>query len=126
MFVVNFMCFSDSPEIDVVGAFKPIETLVDKNIVHQEVTYAVGSDAEPHPYAPVISSHHTKHDEQPGRNGENQKEYIIFFKKSWLVLVMVAVKIPAQAVHHKLVCDPGHKFHKEKCGEKNDKINNEH
>lgn len=116
---MHLMRLSDSPEIDIVCSFEPVESLMNKHIMYKKVTNPIGGDAEPNPDAPVIPGHHTKHDKEPGWNGKNQEEYVIFLKKTRLVLMVIPVKIPSQTMHYKLVGKPGHELHKEESGEKN-------
>lgn len=121
MFVVDFMRFSDSPEIHIVCPAKQLETLVDEDVVHQEIGSAIYGDANTHPKFWICPARHRAEiDERHAGNGENQEEEIVFFKKTIIVrLVVVPMKNPQQSVHDVLVGEPCNALHEYGC-EKND------
>ncbi|WP_315820013.1 hypothetical protein [Paraflavitalea speifideaquila] len=44
--VVHFVGPADGANVGIVGPGKPFETLMDDNIMHQEISKAIGHDAK--------------------------------------------------------------------------------
>jgi tetrahydromethanopterin S-methyltransferase subunit A len=122
MLVMHFVRFSNGAEIHIVRMLKPAESSVDKDFVHKKITESVSRDPKAYPKAPIVASHHAKHGKEPGRDGKNQEEDVVFFKKARFMLVVITVKIPAKTVHDVFVGKPGHKLHEAEGGQKNKDI----
>ena len=116
--VVNLVRLSNGGEIGMLSVPKPIEAAVDKDVVNQEITQAVGGDSGSNPESKVLVN--AAGDETPGaRDGENQKEGVVLFKESGLLLMMVSMEVPHGAVHEVFVGAPCHTFHGAECSENN-------
>ena len=125
MLVVHLVCPPNCTQIDVVRFPKQLEALVNEDLVDEKVSQAINSNSEPDPNTNVIARHHTRHDEQPTRDRENQEKRIVFLEESWLLLVVIFVQIPAKTMHHIFMCEPRHEFHKEKRGDDGTDVENE-
>jgi len=118
--VVDFMSFADGHQVGVFCAGKNLESLMDKDIVYQEISEPIRGNARPNPY-PKITACHGSRDKTP-RTGycENQEKGIVFFKESRLMDVVIFVKIPHQPVHQVLVGKPRDAFHRYKRSNDNE------
>ena len=118
--MVHFMGFSNGSKVGVFGIAEPIEPSVNEHIVHQEITQSVGGDPGPDPKAEV-GMYAARNEAPRAGDCENQEEGIVLFEKSRLVLVMVAVEIPHDAVHEVFVRSPCNTFHDQKGAQHNQK-----
>lgn len=88
------------------------------NFMHNEIGESVCSnaDANEEQVKQIIIVRSEPH-EYHGRNGENDEEPIVLFKKSFSRLMMIFMQVPEQSVHHKAVRDPREAFHEKKCSD---------
>ena len=80
MLVMHLMGFSDRSKVDVVRSLEPRKSLMDEDIVYEEVSQTIDRNSQSDEGPPIIAGHHSEHDKQPTRNGEDQKEHIILFE----------------------------------------------
>lgn len=120
--MVGLMGSNDRFEIGVPNVVEPIEAFVDEHVVYQEVAKTVDQYAQTKSQAPIVACHHTKHDEKPGWDGEDQEEGVVFLKEARLLLVVVLVQIPEQAVHDVLVREPGGELHQNEGAEEDEDV----
>ncbi len=114
-FVMNFMCSSDAIHISVVQFSEPAKALVNDYIMYEEIGKAIKSDANAN-HQPKVIEHDTG-DEAIGTGySKYEKESIVFFKETFMSLMMVTMQIPEETMHHKFVCEPCHKLHEEEGG----------
>ena len=80
---------SDGFKIPVIGIPQHLKPLMDKDIVYKEIGRAIGCDAyaDPKGHIPIVKR--TKRQADDSRNGKDEKEKVISFKKAWLFLLMV-------------------------------------
>jgi hypothetical protein len=111
VFVVHFMRPSNGADIGIIAAGKPLETLMNDYIMHQEIGEAIGHDAKAnrlHPPDMVVGAE--KYQQHAG-DSEDHKKGIIFLKKTRFHLMVVAMQIPQKPMHHVSVGKPGYTFH---------------
>ena len=81
VFVVNLVGLPNRHKVGVFGSFEPWETLVDEDVVDQEVCQAIERDAGSNPEPEILVD--AACDEAVGtRHGENQKEGIVLLEKA--------------------------------------------
>lgn len=108
--VVHFVGFADGGKVGVLGVSEPTEPPVNEYVVNQKVAESIGGDACAYPKPEITIN--AACDKAPSTgNGENQKEGVVLFEESGLVLVVIAVEIPHDAVHQVFVRSPCHPFH---------------
>jgi hypothetical protein len=112
VFVVNFVRAADAQYIPVAPVAQQFESLVDDNVVYDEITKPIHRNTYTD-IQPEIIKHQPGHVTVRAGNGENHEERIVFFKKALFPLVVIAVEIPQKAVHHVLMREPGHELHEE-------------
>jgi len=106
----------------MLRATEPLEPLMNEHIVYEEVAKPIYEDANTYGQLPIVAMHHTEHSEQPTGNRKNEEEEVVLLKESRLLLVMIFVEVPQEAVHNVLVRKPRHEFHEEKRGNDNEEI----
>ncbi len=95
------------------------------DIMNQEIDQSVNGDTDPDNIEPEVRS--CLADDVRKRRGDckNEKEAVIFLKKPVFVVVgsvMVFMPIPQHTVHQVFMGGPGHKFHGEKGGNRDEHI----
>ena len=109
--MVDFVCLANGHEIGVFRSPKPLESLVDEYIMHEEICQAIGSNARAYPNPKIASSHGSCNETPSTWDGEDQKEGIIFLEKAWLMHVVICMEKPHGTVHEVLVRKPGNPLH---------------
>lgn len=84
---------------------------MNENIVHKEVGQPIGCDSQAQVEFEIHTIEFAKQHQHHGWNGENQKEGIIFLKKTFAFLVVVTVQVPKESVHYEFVRTPSDGFH---------------
>jgi hypothetical protein len=116
MLVVYKMGFPDRAQICIFRASKPLEALVDKDIVYNEIARTVDSNTEPYPYSKIPCG--GPRDKEIGTwDCENQEEGIVLLEEPGFVYMVVLMKPPHKPVHDIFVGEPGYTFHHNKCGQ---------
>ena len=115
--MVHLVCFPNGHEIGILCAAKPLETLVDENVVNQKIGQAVRGNPRADPHAKVTSRHGPRDETPRARNGENQKERIVFLKKARFMNVVVGMKKPHDAMHEVFVGKPRHTLHSDESAD---------
>ena len=128
MLVVNLMRSTDALGVPVVGVSKHLKTLMDKDVVHQEVGHTIGEDSQAYgqscPKVVIL----------PGNEAadaycsiKKEKEIVAFPPATMVFFMMILMKGPQKAMHDILVGKPSHELHHKKGGQINeDPINNGH
>jgi len=111
---MNFVRFPNGFEIAVLCFVEPLESTMDQYVVHKKIDHAIKCDAEPESDGKRSLVDHSKHNAQPGRDGENEKKQVVSLKALSGGLMVVAMYIPQKAMHDVLVCGPSHEFHGKK------------
>ena len=111
MLVVDFVRLENGHEISVFSATKPLESLVDENVMNQKIGQTIGGNPRPNPHAKIPSRHGACNETPGAGHSENQEESVILFKKTRLVNVVVLMEKPHHAVHYIFVGEPGDTFH---------------
>lgn len=88
----------------------------------QEITNAINGNTKTNVYRNTRTVHHSEHNAQPTRNGENEEENVIFFEKAGFGNVMVFVEFPHQTMHHIFVSKPSHQLHNEERSDEYENI----
>jgi len=70
--------------------------------------------------------HAAKHDAEPARDCEDEKEYVVLFEKLFARIMMIFVQIPQKTVHHIFMRQPRDGFHDAKCRKRNKNIDEPH
>jgi hypothetical protein len=112
VFVVDLVRPAHSPGIPVIGFSEHFESLVDKDVMHQEIGNAVGKDTKADGKSlpersggPQIEKGHAHH-------GIENKKGVISFEPGVVILaVVIPVKDPKKSVHDILMCKPRHELH---------------
>jgi hypothetical protein len=94
MAVVHFMRPADGTDISAFAAVEPFETLVDDDIMHQEISRSIGHDAKANSLHPPDLLYSSEKYQQHARYGKDHKEPVVVLKKTGLLLLIVAVKKP--------------------------------
>ena len=110
------MCFvraADGEEIGVVRIPQPLDSLVDEDLVHEEVEDSVDEDAQAYPEPRGMQAEHAARDEAAHRrHSEDQEEAVVALDEVVVVLlVVIAVQVPEEAVHHEFMRGPSHELH---------------
>lgn len=111
--MVHFMCFSNGTEIYIVCSGQPLETLVNKYIVHQEIRNTVKQDTESNEKQVIDAVDGAQGHEDHARYSKDEEEDIVAFEDARFRLMMVAVEMPHETVHDIFMCKPSHEFHEE-------------
>jgi hypothetical protein len=82
MFVMHLMSTTDSSEICIVCFPEKFKSLVNKNVMHQEVTHAIKRDSKANPEQVIKVVLHSKKQSCDSWQGKNQKEKVIVFKET--------------------------------------------
>lgn len=117
MFVMHFVCFSDSAEIQIISSFEPIEALMNEHIMDHEIGKTVKHDSQPDIKTPIEHGHGTEEHQKKTRYGENEKKRVVFFEETFAGRVMVFMEVPHESMHHKFMSAPGYAFHNDECGQ---------
>jgi hypothetical protein len=112
VFVVDFVCPPDAPGIPVIGIPEHFKTLVDKDVMHQEIGNPVGKDSQADgPALPEIRVR-PGHDKGHADHCVEDKKGIIALEPGIVVFpVVIFVEAPQETVHDILMGKPRHKFH---------------
>ncbi|GGC66000.1 hypothetical protein GCM10011387_19510 [Pedobacter quisquiliarum] len=95
MFVVHFVGFPQSPEVDVVCTGKPLESLVDKHIMNQKIGDAIERDAYADvKHKPEALNEVTYAKEKHGYTRKHHEEVVVFLKEMWCFIVVIFMQIP--------------------------------
>jgi hypothetical protein len=79
---MHFVRPADGPEISIIGVAKQFEPLVNKNIMHQEISEAIQCNTQPYPEEKIKPVLHANEQRCYSRDGKDQEEEIIVFKKT--------------------------------------------
>jgi len=112
--MVIAMRAQDGAGVFAVQLAEPLETLVDVHVVDQKINQAVNGDAYAHEQQPALRGGQANYIGSSAWNGKNQKEQVVFFKKTMFLMVrfvVVFVPNPQPAMHEVFVRSPGHEFH---------------
>jgi len=123
MFVVHFVRTPDCFCVNVVRIAEPFETLVDKNVMNDEIGESISKNPQPHSqsdFQDIILPQKEKPDTDQGI--ENKKSVIPFKPGIVVFFMMVGMQVPQKTVHDKFVAEPCHEFHKQERQEKNKDI----
>ena len=82
-----FMCFSQTYKVLIFGVFKPLESLMNQDIVNHEITKSINGDSESNEKQIVDSAFYSIIKKHDARNGKNDKKNIISFKNMLRILV---------------------------------------
>ena len=119
MFVVNLVRLANRHEVRVLGPLEPRKTLMDEDVVNQEIGQTIQRDARPNPKPKVLVQ--TPGDEAVGAgDGENEKERVVFLEEARTVGVVICVEVPHRTVHQVFVGRLCHAFHDEEGEEHNE------
>lgn len=111
IFMVDFVRFSDGNKINVFCPAEPIKSLVNEDIMDQEIGQSVNGNSGAHPNSKIASSYRSRDETPSTRDGENQKKGIVFLEESRLVYVVILMEKPHQTMHDVLVRKPCHALH---------------
>ena len=79
--------------------------------MNEKISQAIRRNSGANPNTKVTSCHGSRNDAACTRYSENQKEGVVFFKKTRLTDMVVFMKIPHQSMHEVLVCEPRYTLH---------------
>jgi hypothetical protein len=120
VFVVNFMCLSQSDQVFVFGVFEPFKTLMNQYIVNHKIAKTICGDSAGNEKQIIESTLNAKIKKCNARNSKNDKENIVALKSVFVFwLMVICVKIPHQSMHNVFVREPGDTFHEKKNAQKN-------
>lgn len=115
MFMMYFMRFSQTDQIFVIRVLEPLKTLVNQDIMNHKIAKSIEHNSESNEKQVIHTTLHAKIEKYDTWQSKNHEKYIISFKNiSIFGLMVIGVKIPHQTVHHILMGQPGHTFHKKK------------
>jgi hypothetical protein len=120
--VVDFVCPADAPGIPVIGVSEDFKSLVDKDIMHQEIGDSICQDPQANgPSLPEICIG-GGHDKRHADHGIEYEESVIAFEPGIVVFpVVVPVEAPQKPMHDILMGKPRHEFHEtESCQKDSD------
>jgi hypothetical protein len=121
MFVMHFVGSADGIKVRVLDIAQPFEASVDIDVVDQKISQTISGNAKANPDREVHLIHESEHNTEPRRDGVNEKEDVVFLKKTGFYLMVVFVEIPHDAMHDEFVRCPRHKFHPEESCECNNR-----
>jgi hypothetical protein len=106
-------------KIDVARTLQPFDSLVDEDLMHEEIGDPIDQDPETDPQPRRVKTFYASDDEQSdGRDREDQEEGIVPFQEAVVVLlVMVGMQVPKESVHHVLMRGPCHEFHEQESAQ---------
>ena len=122
MLVMHFMCPANGTNIPVIAAGKPLESLMNNNIMHQKIPGAICHDAKTDRLHPPYIIKCAEIDQQYAWHSEDDKECIVLLKKARLYLVMIFVRIPKKTMHDIPMCKPCNTFHNYESGNENEYV----
>src|SRR5215213_7085269 len=99
MFMMHLMCPSDRPHIAVFSFSKPFEAAVNDHIMHNKISKSISHDTKTHSLLPPDMLCGPVIDQQHAWYRKYDKEPIVFFKKTMLLLMMITVQIPKKPMH---------------------------
>jgi hypothetical protein len=112
--VVHFMRAPDGCEIAVLTVPEKPETLVNKNIMHQEIGKSINGNTKADEEQEIITVLHSDKKADDTGNGKDQEEEIVVLEESLrLLVVMVFVQNPQNAMHDVFMRKPGYGFHRD-------------
>lgn len=114
MLMMHLMRPADGTDIGAVAAGEPFETLMNDNIMHQEIAKAIGHDAKADGLYPPHMTECANINQQDAGYSKDDEERIILFKKTWFCLVMILVQVPEKPMHDITMGQPGNSFHHQK------------
>src|SRR5215216_4014414 len=99
MFMMHFVCPSDRPHIAVFSFSQPFEAPVNDHIMNNKISKSISHDPKANSLLPPDMLCGSIIDQQHARYRKYDKEPIVFFKKTRLLLMMIAVQIPKKPMH---------------------------
>lgn len=96
-----------------------MKSLVNEDVMDQEIGHSVNGNSGANPNSKIASSYRSRDETPSTRNGENQKKGIVFLEKSRLVYVVIFMEKPHQTMHDILVRNPRHALHSNEGGQYN-------
>jgi hypothetical protein len=121
MLVVDLMRPAYGQDVPVFPVAQESETLMNDDIVNKEISQAVQRDPDAYIQAYILVDDACNVAVSAG-NGKNKEEGIVLFKEAVMPLVMIAVKIPQEAMHHELVGEPCNKLHEPECCKEHEQV----
>src|SRR6218665_1579264 len=116
MLVVHFMRPANGFYISIIAAGKPFKALMNDYFMYQKISKPIQCYSKTYGSQPIYFVLQAKHDTQPTGYCKNEKEGIVFFKKTGRWLMMIFVQVPQKSMHNIAVCKPGNGLHcKETC-----------
>ena len=113
MFVMHFVRPADGPHISVPASGEPFEALVYDHIMYQEIGETIGHDPKANGLHPPDAVLAAEHDEQHARDREDHEKGIVLLEETGFHLMMVAMQVPEESMHHPFVRSPGDALHSE-------------
>jgi hypothetical protein len=90
------MSSSQSSEVDIICLSKPLDTLMNENIMDKEVSHAVKKDPESYRPSILKTGRSPEEEQEHTWNGKNEEEGIVPFHPGWKGFfgVMVSMQNP--------------------------------
>jgi hypothetical protein len=116
MFMMHFVGTPDGLEIFIIAVTKNLKSLMNENIMDEEIGKAIKRNTQSYPEKRIIPVLHSYIQTYNSRNCKDEEEEIIVFKKAFRLLFMVVLmEIPQKSVHDIFMHKPGDAFHKNEC-----------
>jgi hypothetical protein len=116
--VVNVMRINHPLQIGTFLIGPPLQPLVNNDVMENNVENSIGKNTQANRHDIRVVTHHGAIIKQPdGGQAEHHSKPVIFFQSMIMNGVMGFMPHPQKAVHHILVCEPGHELPKEKGGD---------
>src|SRR5437667_12605269 len=100
MLMMHLMRPANCFYITVIAFRKPFKALMNDYIMHQKISNAIQCDARSNAYNPPGVLHTAKHNAEPARNSENEKECIVLFNKMFNGVMMIFTQTPQNTSPH--------------------------
>jgi len=116
------MCPKDGAAVFAVQMFEPAKPAMNIHVVDEKISNTIKGNAHAYEHHPKMRGCGSKNVTKHARNCENKKKTVILFKKTFFFMfgqVVIFMPLPQKTVHHKFVCEPGHEFHADVCGQCN-------
>jgi hypothetical protein len=114
--VVHFVRPADGFYINIIPIAQNLKALVDDDVVHQEISQAVYGNAGSNPKTKIVV-YASGYETICAGHSKYEEEGIVFFKKTFMALMVISVQDPQESVHHVLVGEPSHELHKKEGGD---------
>jgi hypothetical protein len=94
VFMVHLMCPSYGAYISAATSREPFETLMNDDIMYQEISGTIAHYAQAYGLHPPYMIDGAQQDQQETGQGKNDKEPIILLKEARLFLMMIPMQVP--------------------------------